>query len=138
MTTEKARGLAVDSGWVLAMILCILVPVAWWVVDHGNANQDRQQAQFRQQLETKFNQALSISSAQSAFSINKGVCGFRDLAQPQIDRAIKRRKVYPNLTAAERALNENAIKTGQQFLASQVTVPPAFDCRKLPKSGATP
>lgn len=134
MMTEKIRGLAIDSGWVLAMILFVLIPVAWWVVDHGNANQDRQQAQFRReqdqqqaeyrrQLEAKFNQALRISSRQNSYSINKSVCGWRGFLGPTLD---------------DPRIPEKRRQEIKRFLDSQVTVPSGFDCRKLPKKAPTP
>lgn len=139
---HKAHNKGIGSIWVIVIVIGILTPVTYGVVKWTNDSQDRQQAQYRQQLETKFQQALAISSAQYAFSINKSVCGFRGFVQPTIDRALKRRDDYPNLTPAARALNENAIKTGRRFLGSQVTVPADFKCKALakkpPKPGRTP
>lgn len=139
MTTIEKRTLAIDSGLVLSMILFILIPVAWWVVDHGNANQDRQQAQlrreqdqqqaqYRRQLEAKFQQALRISSRQSAYSINKSVCVLRKIAKAQIARLeLTKSKGY-----------KSAEGFWQQILEGQVPVPPSFDCRNLPEKVPLP
>lgn len=130
---------------VIAVAVSSIVSLAasWIIVHHFNesqnsqqaayrADQDRRQEQARKALEAKFQQTVKISGAQNAYSINKGVCGWRAFGQPQLARAIKRRKDYPNETAQARALNENAIKTLTGFLNNQVTTPPDFECSTLP------
>lgn len=139
--------------WIFVIVMPLCGLALWLAVDHANANQKRDNRRNDARLEAKFEQLIAISDTKHrdslhsqsilfAYSINKSVCGLRGFAQPQLDRAIRRREIYPTLTPAERALNENAIKTGSRFLATQVTVPSNFRCstlpKKPPKAGAKP
>lgn len=141
---RRFLGIALRTWWTLVLAVAVSSVGSWVAIDHTNASQDRQQVRYRadqdrrqslarRQLRDAFNRALRISSAQSNFSINKGVCGWRAFGQPQLDRALKRRSDYPNETAKARALNESAITTLRKFLANQVTVPPGFNCARLGK-----
>jgi hypothetical protein len=117
-------------------------------IHYANASQDRQQAayrvdqenrqtQARRALEQKFSQALSISNRQNAYSINKSVCGFRGLVGPTL-RSYEAAAKDESLSESARARNDKRILTTREFLDSQVTVPPDFDCKNLPKKQPTP
>lgn len=130
MTTESAKAKGISSFWVLVMILPITGFGIWFAIDHSNS-------QYRQQLETKFNEALRISSRQFSYSINKSVCGFRGFVEPTL-KSYRAAAKDPTLSPSARKRNDLRIHTTQQFLDSQVTVPPDFDCRKLPQKAPTP
>ena len=112
---------------------------AWIAVDHANANDRRQQELSNQQFRhamissnTKFQQALRISNAQSAYAQNKAACGWRAFTAPVL-KSYQDAAKDPTLSDSARARNDKRIKTTQEFLESQITVPPSFDCTKLPK-----
>lgn len=127
---RRVAGIAISSGWVVVIVVPLISVGVWFAIDHSNS-------QYRQQLETKFNEALRISSTQFSYSINKSVCGFRGFVGPTLKsyRAAAKDKT---LTPSARKRNDTRIRTTQAFLDSQVTVPPGFDCRKLPKKAPTP
>lgn len=118
--------------WIFVIVMPISGLALWIAIDHSNANQDRQQAQFRQSLEDKFNQALSISSRQTAYSINKSACGFRGFVVPTL-KSYEAAAKDPTLSESARKRNDLRIRRAHEFLDSQVTVPPDFDCKTLPK-----
>lgn len=135
------RDFAISSTWVLVMVVPLCVIVLWIAIDHANANRDRAQERSNRQFakalivtDRKFQQALEIASAQSSYSINKSVCGFRSLVNGAYQSAIKQRAKYDQMPPVERAKNEAAIKRLDGFLATQVTVPSTFSCRTLPKN----
>lgn len=129
MTTDEVKAKGISSFWVLVMVVPIIIFANGLVIHWTNASQDRQQAayrrdqdrrqaQFRHQLEAKFQLALRISTQQANYSINKGVCGWRKVFGPTVnDKRIpapRRRQIGA-------------------FLDNQITVPPDFKCRDLPK-----
>ena len=88
---RRVAGIAISSGWVMVIVVPLVVFALWVAVDHANANQDRIQRRANQQFaktliltDRKFQQALRIASAQSAYSINRSVCGFRKLVDPRL------------------------------------------------------
>lgn len=76
-------------------------------------------------------QIAVLALAQRDYSINRSVCGFRALANGQLVRARQAVK-DPRTEAGARQRSRAAIKQLRQFLDTQVTSPPSFDCRTLP------
>lgn len=134
MTTENAKAKGISSFWVIVIVIPIVVFACGAVIKWTNASQDRQQAQFRQQLEAKFQQSIRISDdkhqqalhAQAvlfAYSINKSTCVLRVIAKQQIAR----------LEATKTTGYKNAEGFWARILENQVPIPADFDCSTLPK-----
>lgn len=148
-TTRKTILGALPRVWAMLLLACAASALGSGIAIHySNESQDRQQAayradqerrqdQARRALEQKFNQALRISNAQSGYSINKSVCGFRSLVEPTL-KSYKAAAADETLSESARARNAKRIRDAERFLDSQVTVPASFDCANLPKKPPAP
>lgn len=145
MTTHKRTFLNVTLWTWWTLVICVVVSsfATWAAVDHANANQQRalrhSNAQFqRAQIlaNRKFREAIQISTAQTAYSVNKGVCVLR----PFLRAALKARlaAVRDAKNEADRKLNQQAATTYTRLLEGEVTVPSDFDCDLLPKNPPKP
>lgn len=137
------RDFAIGSGWVLVIVAPLCVLALWFAIDHSNANQQRalnhSNSQFRaaQILATRrFQEAVLLSTKQTNYANNRRVCGWRTFINP-ILKSYKDAAKDPTLSASARARNDKRIKTTQQFLDNQITIPPVFDCKTLPKKPPT-
>lgn len=84
--------------------------------DDARALRDRQLA------DRKFQQAVRISTRQTAYSVNKSVCLLRLISQQQIKR----------LETTKPAGYKAAEAFWAQIRDNQIPVPPSLDCSKLP------
>lgn len=144
MTDSKHfLGFNARTWWTLVIafaVACLASGVtAWIVVGYVNTkdhrNQEHSNQQFRHALlqsNEKFRQALRISTAQSAYAQNKAACGWRAFTAPVL-KSYEDAAKDPTLSESARARNDKRIKTTREFLSTQITVPPDFDCSKLPK-----
>lgn len=141
-TPEMRRWRFVTIAWCFAMCLAFAFIVFGATFYYVQRSSDRLESarkhsdqQFSKALivtDRKFRQALRITNAQSAYSINKSVCGFRKLVIPTL-ATYKQAAEDPSLSASAKARNAGRIKSTQDFLDTQVTVPSDFDCTKLPR-----
>lgn len=125
--------------WVFVIVAPLCGLGLWLAIDHANANQTRALARSNQQFRKaqilanhKFQQALRISTAQNAYSINKSVCTLR----PFLEAALKARlaAVRDATNQADKKLNQQAADTYTRLLTGEVTVPAGFPCATLPKT----
>jgi hypothetical protein len=101
-----------------------------------NAERRHTNQQFQRALiltDHKFQQALRITTQQFSYAQNTSVCGFRKIANAGIERSRKILK-DPTASRASRVAAQNTITQGEEFLATQVTVPTDFDCATLPET----
>lgn len=124
-------GFSVRTWWTLVIAVAVS-GVASLLVTNYTTDRANHQFQHSQLLaQQQFQQAIRISSAQSAYSINKSVCGFRGFVKPTL-KSYEAAAKDPTLSASARARNDKRIASTRAFLTNQVTVPPDFDCATLP------
>ena len=128
---------------ITAWLIALTVAGGFYLLSVDRANDERDRAQQRTNkqfaralivTDRKFQQALRIATTQTAYSINKSVCGFRGLIRPALSNAIALRRKYDALAKIEEDRNEATIKRLNAFLETQVTVPSSFACASLPKN----
>lgn len=132
-------GVTIRTWWTLVIVVSVSSIGTWAAIDHANANDQRNRERTNQQFrhsillgQRKFQQAIRISTAQAAYSVNKSVCGFRQFTAPVL-KSYEQAAKDPTLGDSARARNEQRIQTTLAFLDSQITVPPDFKCSSLPK-----
>lgn len=91
-------------------------------IEAARRHDDARALRDRLLAERKFQQAVRISTRQTAYSVNKSVCLLRLISEQQISR----------LETTKPAGYKAAEKFWVQIRDNQIPIPPTFDCRKLP------
>lgn len=129
MSMAPTRLLGKDHpAWIWTKIVLVNLPITLLLVLVFNHRIEdaRKAATARSQV------VRNLSDARFAYSINRSVCGFRDIADDTIKRS-ESALHDPAAKAGTKDRNRQAIADAIRFKATQVTSPADFNCASLPK-----